>query len=454
MKLIVLFVVLFFIPFFLICKNHEDNLQWLNPDDGDWTTVDSLELGALEKGGKQIPKVYVVDCLDSSNWVSFVQNDSYNPSFFVFRQTKDCGKQWKTMFIDSSGWTRNDSFWHSPRNRICLSYVKKNLIIIGCDSGYIHKSTDEGTTWREIRVSENAKNYPIPSVKMYGTVGYLRCQNGTLYSTEDEGDTWKVINIISSPQIKGVTEFSSPDSNTIFISASLDSTWGYYASYNKGKNWKYLSENPKHAYNSFYNITFVNKKVGWGVSSLSTDAAYMYKTFFYKTIDGGLTWEMQYIDMDLIYSTANPAVFADSLHGMVLSFNYTYYTSNGGISWIKYNTTFNNYATSFKNSSGVFTSHDKPIYSKGPRLIMYNRKETEVADLFTNDLFFIKPNPTSDFIEITGINPTLKRGVEAVQIFNVFGEKIPPRLTTSATPQATPLSSDYVCKIKRTPNVI
>jgi len=52
--------------------------------------------------------------------------------------------------------------------------------------------------------------------------------------------------------------------------------------------------------------------------------------------------------------------------------------------------------------------------------------------------FSISPNPATDFLEISysDANHTLKGVVNTdIAIFNVLGEKIPPRLISSATPQ-------------------
>jgi len=72
---------------------------------------------------------------------------------------------------------------------------------------------------------------------------------------------------------------------------------------------------------------------------------------------------------------------------------------------------------------------------------------TEVTPIEIQDLsnVFVSPNPATDFLEISYsvANHTLKGVVNSsVEIFNVFGEKIPPRLTSSATPQGRNLLID------------
>jgi len=60
-----------------------------------------------------------------------------------------------------------------------------------------------------------------------------------------------------------------------------------------------------------------------------------------------------------------------------------------------------------------------------------------------NNEFTISPDPATDFIEIS-YPPSIKSGTGgvSVEIYNVFGMKIPPRLTSSATPQEGNLRLD------------
>jgi len=73
--------------------------------------------------------------------------------------------------------------------------------------------------------------------------------------------------------------------------------------------------------------------------------------------------------------------------------------------------------------------------------------ESNVRCEFANQTFSISPNPATDFLEISyshsinhWVNPMVD--YQDVVIYNVFGVKIPPRLTSSATPQEGNLRLD------------
>jgi len=73
--------------------------------------------------------------------------------------------------------------------------------------------------------------------------------------------------------------------------------------------------------------------------------------------------------------------------------------------------------------------------------------EVEDENALKSEKFSISPNPAKDFLEIS-YSPSINHRVnpmvdyQDVVIYNVFGEKIPPRLTSSATPQEGNLRID------------
>jgi len=58
----------------------------------------------------------------------------------------------------------------------------------------------------------------------------------------------------------------------------------------------------------------------------------------------------------------------------------------------------------------------------------------------------LSPNPATDILEIS-YSSSIKNGLGgvSVEVFNVFSTKIPPRLTSSATPQEGNLRLDISC---------
>jgi len=102
---------------------------------------------------------------------------------------------------------------------------------------------------------------------------------------------------------------------------------------------------------------------------------------------------MQYSDLDYIYMSMGPPVFSDSNHGIILSWHHSWFTSNGGKVWKKYNSTFNNFPTTYPNASAVFPLNDYPMYTKCPKLIIYSGNKTEVNETELHQSPKVFPNP-------------------------------------------------------------
>jgi len=75
----------------------------------------------------------------------------------------------------------------------------------------------------------------------------------------------------------------------------------------------------------------------------------------------------------------------------------------------------------------------------------YKILSTETTKIQTDEVLTLYPNPATDFLDISyspSINRMVNHTVDGIAIYNVFGEKIPPRLTSSATPQEGNLRFD------------
>jgi len=123
------------------------------------------------------------------------------------------------------------------------------------------------------------------------------------------------------------------------------------------------------------------------------------------------------------------------------------------IKYLKYNTTFKiKVVYSIKNLKNSNDGDYVYFQNEFDRLYRINNKAllgaVNVEEQFpVSDNFSLSPNPAIDYLEIS-YSPSINRMVnhtvdyQDVVIYNVFGTKIPPRLTSSATPQEGNLRID------------
>jgi photosystem II stability/assembly factor-like uncharacterized protein len=392
---------IFFFTLFLFIRISELQSQnlWQNPDGGQWETIDSLGLEEFNLP-KVMPSYRSIECIDSNNWVGLASDNPDSPIIVLIRKTEDGGKTWKNIY------TAVKKLFPV----LTISYPYKNTIICGCDSGYILKTIDDGINWEMKRLPENACSFRIKQLKMFGDIGVAMCNNGNLYLTEDCGENWKNLPVTTDSVIKGVSYFSMPDEDNIFIAGAEvivpyeNLIWKYFSSSDRGKSWKYLTQTKNGNYDSFYHINFVTKNKGWGFASKTTSSGPGYnwsQPHIFITEDGGQHWSLQYRDTVPVFcNLITPSTFADSLHGIVLAPFQVFLTSDGGNRWIRYDLTYDNLIRTSFGVVGAYPTLDRPIFSTGTTLLRKKATPVSVNESPVIADGFIFPNPAGDQIEI------------------------------------------------------
>ncbi len=177
------------------------------------------------------------------------------------------------------------------------------------------KSTNDGTTWDSILISQSA---PIN-----GTIQFINSSTGYFY--DSFGDTTKILKTTNSG-ISWTTFKVTNDSllrSVFFLNENTgwvarNNTSSYYKTTDQGVTWNTfnISEiifRPR-------NFFFINENTGW----------YTTPTVFFKTTNSGLNWQMK--------SSALPNVFPvykflNSENGFIMNAGMTV-TTNGGSTWL------------------------------------------------------------------------------------------------------------------------
>jgi len=150
--------------------------------------------------------------------------------------------------------------------------------------------------------------------------GYAFGQRGLIMKTIDEGESWKMLQV---GKIYDQLEDGEILNNGNIV--SVDYRGRVYISSDSGENW---SESVLDSFNELqgvYDLHFVDDNIGFAAARRASDG----NGIIYKTIDGGLSWNMSFTSQSRIYSITHfeDIVFAAGAGGLI------YRTFNNGISW-------------------------------------------------------------------------------------------------------------------------
>ena len=371
--------------------------------------------------------VVSIDNADSMNIMAYFSNYG---AFRLILKSSDAGINWKSVYSDT---TLLVSKMVTPRD---IAYPTKDFCIATSDENYYITTTNGGETWKEYRIDTLIEEFGLQHVSMYNDRHGIITSRHFMYISADGFETWRQVALPGWYTITTIFMIS-PDILT-FIGIVYDGSPNYDEKFLKstdaGKTWVEYPY-PDHKFPD--RLRFVDSLNGFVAGSDQIIGGSRYADLIYKTTDGGESWHNM---LDTIcwspFGLQDMDMFDNDNGIAVGQFGKIYWTHDGGNTWERdsnaliYKQTPATMRTCMlgKNTALIGDFNNRIFRSS---LIPDGVVEREVVA----DEFSIMPNPAEEYIEITGINPTLKRGVEVVQIFNVFGEKIPPRLTSSATPQ-------------------
>ena len=403
--------------------------EYINPDGGDWLTIDSAL--AYYDIGSNAPSIYFgLSCYDSLNCIGHYGDFLSASSYSRIRKTTDGGETWFDIRIDSMPIT------YSLRRFIF--YPEKDLIVVGCDSGYVLRSDDGGKNWdysKKITTLTPAY-FQLNSMYMNGKVGIMSYSGmGNLFITKDGGENWSKMQFNTIPKINYPATFSIINSNTMFMCSWVntvnDTSLYFFKSNDTGKTWTQINKFLKK--DNFYSFfAFINENVGFSRENKLIVKGDMIKgtrdtslTTFHKTTDGGLTWNKFYeiIKQGDGYSNL---VAADELNLIASNLQAGYLkTTDGGLTWEKsdYFTYEGEYQGGYNFSNPIYLTTKNPLITSGPRILKYVGKINSLNDKSIN-LLNLSPNPATDYIQIQLSEGLKLEEGSVVEIYNSFGELV------------------------------
>jgi photosystem II stability/assembly factor-like uncharacterized protein len=228
--------------------------------------------------------------------------------------TTDNGDTWEVNYYNEPNIEmRSVHFINSDTGWICgTKYIHTDS-----SQGIILKTTNGGNDWNRNKVIDNAILSKISFwSKNDGWAVGSTGDSSFFIKTNNGGENWAFTSISKSKSGWGMddAQFINPDTGWVVGSGNL------YKTINGGFTWDSVAGN---WYNSIY---FLDKNIGWAVSTLYCLFGCVYEIS--KTLDGGLTWDSLYTGSGSIWSI----YFQDNINGWIIG-EPNFKTSDGGSTW-------------------------------------------------------------------------------------------------------------------------
>lgn len=279
-----------------------------------WTMIDSVTPRIEFRG---------IDCFDDRHCVTLGRDLAYQ-RMFVYRTT-DGGATWGRIAREEEHFEGED-FWG---RYLAIAHPSPSTIVVTCAPNIFLSTTDAGATWR-------VRELPEPYIERIAFVdslhGIVSGYKGVVVTT-DGGETWNAEYPRDTTALSiGAVAISQPG-RLLVLGAQLTplSLTFTMTSRDTGKSWL-VSEPSIEAYRN--DIMFIDETNGWISGSLRLESDNRVRDMFYRTTDGGATWEHVHDAVGTPPWEITDIDFADAAHGIAGGIQTKLQmTTDGGRTW-------------------------------------------------------------------------------------------------------------------------
>lgn len=292
-------------------------------------------------------------------------------------------------------------------------------------SPILYKTTNGGNSWDSVTFTTNRpaglcgisvldNNNIFACGRVGGPAFFIKTTNGGL--------NWTSQNMSSYALELVDCKFFTPDSGIVVggVDTPFSATTGIILfTSNGGTNWieRYRGTRP---FDGFWKISFPSRLTGYASINENLGADSL---FFIKTSNGGVNWILS--GYPVIYNWTQGIGFVNENTGWAGGFNYTYKTTDGGVSWQQENFGININRIRFINDSIGYAVGSR-IYKFTSEPIGIHPISTEIPKQFL--LYQNYPNPFNPETKIRFEIPPFAKGGPGgfirLKIFNALGQEI------------------------------
>ncbi|MCU0237951.1 MAG: hypothetical protein MUC29_00785, partial [Pyrinomonadaceae bacterium] len=309
-----------------VWKTEDAGISWRNISDGFMKTG---SVGAIAVAESDPNVVYVGMGEHAPRGVKTHHGDG------VYKST-DAGKTWKKIGLDAS--QHISRIIVHPKNPDVLWVAAQGALYSSSKERGIYKSTDGGATWKNTlfvdektgaaELSLDANNHRVLYAAMWehGRLPWKVISGGPgsgLYKSVDGGESWeKMTDGLPTKMGKMAIAVSRSNSEKVYAlieSDSYEDERGLYVSYNAGKNWSQVTNEPRLIQRAWYYIElFIDPK--------NENTIYVLSAPNLRSNDGGRTWEVlggthgDYHDLWINPNDSNNMVISND-GGAAITFN-------------------------------------------------------------------------------------------------------------------------------------
>ncbi len=272
-------------------KTDDMGASWRNISDGYFKTA---TIGAIAVAESDPNVIYVGTGEHAPRGVMTHGGDG------VYKST-DAGKTWKKIGLDAT--QHISRIIVHPKNPDVVYVAAQGALYSSSKERGLYKSVDGGMTWKNtlyvdektgaVELSMDANNSRILYLAMWehGRLPWQVISGGAgsgLYKSVDSGETWeKMTEGLPTKMGKMAIAVSRSNSEKVYAlieSDSYEDERGLYVSYNAGKSWSQVTNEPRLVQRAWYYIElFIDPK--------NENTIYVLSAPFLRSNDGGKTWE-------------------------------------------------------------------------------------------------------------------------------------------------------------------
>lgn len=307
--------------------------------------------------GYQYEIFYDIDFVNDS--VGFICGGGWFTQYRdLIIRTTDAGKTWETIAMDSLGGG---------------GYVFSNIDFMNIDSGFVYEG--------------------------YGPLGLLRTTNG--------GNSWDTLSIDTAYQ--AVSDIFFVNESVGFVTTSAVPVRGkksrVYKTTDFGDTWEVVYEHIDSA--SLLKMYFVDENIGYVCGE---------KGSFLKTIDGGATWNVQYLPG---IPALTAMYFVSAEEGYLNINGGIYKTIDGGSTWREQQ------MSSQKSVSEIIFTPDGAVgYLLADGYLFKTSNgggPTGIQSMGLSDQIILYPNPASEYIRLENKS---RVSINAVVLYSTSGREV------------------------------